>query len=192
MPPAWKSHKPWRAKAGSSMQVYRWYWCVVSLLPAPILTPTFLHKWWWWSESSAIPSQFTQTACQLYQLKKGKWTFDRQEQETSAPSSFSIQIHACVFIRLIKPCALRGWGFAGWSWAVIWDIQEVICIDWIKACGSWACCRGDSESAASATSPRNNISSSFTMSCLLALAACGNSQKERRKRRDKHNASETR
>lgn len=63
---------------------------------------------------------------------------------------------------------------------------------WIKACGSWACCTSESEPAESATSPRNSISSSFTMSCLLALAACGNSREERRKRRDKHNASERR
>lgn len=60
-----------------------------------------------------------------------------------------------------------------------------------KSCGSSRlCCRGDS--ATVATSPRNYIHRSFTMSCLPALAACGKSQGERRKRRDKHNASETR
>lgn len=61
----------------------------------------------------------------------------------------------------------------------------------IKARGSSRLrCRGDP--ATVATSPRNYIHPSFTMSCLLALAACGKSQGERRKRRDKHNASETR
>lgn len=155
----------------------------LSLLPAPhsvtampLATPPPLPR-------NFLASIFT---------KQIKWTFARREQETSAPPPFSVRIHAPVFVFRSAQSSQRAEVQQPGAAGLLHEIfRKLFAWRGIKACGSSRQrCRGDS--ATVATSPRNYPHPSFTMSCLLALAACGKSQGERRKRRDKHNASETR